>query len=111
MTTKSLPLPPSGNRKARNARAAQSLEQIPNIGRSIAADLRSIGIKTPRDLIGRDPQQLYQRLCRRTGTRQDPCVLDTFISAVRFMEGAPPRPWWHYTRQRKKALGYRKALA
>jgi hypothetical protein len=106
MATKRLPLPASGKRKARNARAAQSLEQIPNIGRSIAADLRSIGIQTPRDLIGRDPQQLYQRLCRRTGTRQDPCVLDTFIAAVRFMEGAPPRPWWHYTSQRKKSFGH-----
>jgi hypothetical protein len=26
----------------------------------------------------------------------------TFISAVRFMEGAPARPWWHYTAERKK---------
>jgi hypothetical protein len=86
--------------KARNARTAQSLEQIPNIGQSVADDLRSIGIKTPRDLIGRNPQQLYDRLCRRT--RQDPCVLDTFTSAVRFMEGAPARPWWHYTPERKR---------
>src|SRR2546423_14898519 len=95
-------MPASRSRKAKNARAAQALEQIPNVGRSIADDLRSIGIKTPQELVGRDPQQLYDRLCRRTRTRQDPCVLDTFISAVRFMEGARARPWWHYTPQRKK---------
>jgi hypothetical protein len=89
-------------RKATHARLATVLEAIPNIGASIARDLRSIGIKQPQDLIGRDPHSLYQDLCDRTRTRQDPCVLDTFISAVRFMEGAPARPWWSYTAERKK---------
>jgi hypothetical protein len=92
----------SRRRKAPNARAATTLETIPNIGASLARDLRSIGIKQPQDLIGRDPHALYQALCDRTRTRQDPCVLDTFISAVRFMEGGPARPWWRYTAERKK---------
>jgi hypothetical protein len=91
-------------RKARSARGATSLEAIPNIGRSLARDLRSIGIKEPQELVGRDPHQLYLELCQYTGARQDPCVLDTFISAVRFMEGAPPRPWWHYTAGRKETF-------
>ncbi|MDQ6859908.1 MAG: helix-hairpin-helix domain-containing protein [Verrucomicrobiota bacterium] len=90
------------SKKAASARTATVLESIPNIGRSIADDLRSLGVKQPRDLIGREPYALYQALCKRTRTRQDPCVLDTFISAVRFMEGAPPKPWWHYTAERKK---------
>ena len=89
-------------RKATQARLATVLEAIPNVGASIARDLRSIGIKQPRDLIGRNPYSLYRALCDQTGTRQNPCVLDTFISAVRFMEGAPARPWWSYTAARKK---------
>ena len=89
-------------RKATNARLATVLEAIPTVGVSIARDLRSIGIKKPRDLIGRNPYALYRALCDETRTRQDPCVLDTFISAVRFMEGAPARPWWSYTAERKK---------
>jgi hypothetical protein len=89
-------------RKATHARLATVLETIPNVGASIARDLRSIGIKQPKELIGQDPHSLYQALCDRTRTRQDPCVLDTFISAVRFMEGAPARPWWSYTPKRKK---------
>jgi Pathogenicity locus len=89
-------------RKATQARLATVLESIPNVGVSIARDLRSIGIKKPRDLIGRNPYSLYRMLCDRTRTRQDPCVLDTFISAVDFMEGAPARPWWSYTAARKK---------
>jgi len=87
-------------RKAATADSATVLEAIPNIGASLANDLRLIGIARPDQLIGRDPQSLYHALCDRTGTHQDPCVLDTFISAVRFMEGAPARPWWHYTPER-----------
>ena len=90
---------------ARPSRASMTqLEQIVNVGPSIAGDLRSVGIRQPKDLIGKDPYQLYDALCSATGTRQDPCVLDVFISAVRFMEGAPARPWWRYTAERKRAL-------
>lgn len=92
----------STTRKAPNAAAATTLQAIPNVGASIADDLRSIGVREPRDLVGRDPHALYLALCKRTRARQDPCVLDTFISAVRFMEGAPALPWWRYTAERKK---------
>jgi hypothetical protein len=34
-------------------------------------------------------------------------LLDTFIAAVRFMEGAPKKPWWKYTAERKKVLAAR----
>jgi len=64
-------------------------------------DFKVLGIARPAQLAGADPFGLYQRLCRITGTRHDPCVLDTFISAVRFMQGEPARPWWHYTEERK----------
>jgi hypothetical protein len=100
-----MPATASRKSKAPHARAATALEAIPNIGPSMARDLRSIGIKHPRQLIGRDPHRLYLKLCQHTGSRQDPCVLDTFIAAVRFMEGAPARPWWHYTTERKKNFG------
>jgi hypothetical protein len=88
--------------KATDAHSATVLEAIPNIGPSLARDLRRLGINQPSELIGRDPHKLYVALCDATRARQDPCVLDTFISAVRFIEGAPARPWWHYTSERKK---------
>lgn len=81
------------------------LEALPNIGPAIAADLRSIGVERPQQLIGRDALELYDRLCDITGKRQDPCVLDVFISAVRFMEGGEPLPWWAFTEERKKLTG------
>ena len=80
------------------------LDQLPNIGPAAAKDLRLIGVSQPSDLVRRDPYVMYAELCRKTGHRHDPCVLDTFISAVRFMRGAPKRPWWAYTAERKKTL-------
>jgi Pathogenicity locus len=83
------------------------LEDIPNVGPSIADDIRKLGFTSPFDLPGRDPYTMYDDLCRITGTRHDPCVLDTFIAAVRFMEGAAPQPWWKFTAERKRTLAAR----
>jgi Pathogenicity locus len=91
--------------KAATAAECHELEQLPNIGRSLAADLRLIGIHRPSDLAGRDPFVLYQALCAATGRRQDPCVLDTFMAATDFMRGAPAAPWWKYTPERKALFG------
>lgn len=87
--------------KATHAAAARTLEGIPNIGKSIAGDLRAIGIHEPAQLVGQDPYLLYERSNAAAGVRQDPCLLDCFISAVRFMEGGPPRKWWEFTAERK----------
>ena len=91
--------------KATSAAECHALEQLPNIGPSLAEDLRSIGIHRPADLRGKDAFVLYQKLCAATGQRQDPCVLDTFMAATDFMRGAQAAPWWHYTAQRKALFG------
>ena len=91
--------------KATSAAECHALEQLPNIGPSLAEDLRSIGIHRPADLRGKDAFVLYQKLCAATGQRQDPCVLDTFMAATDFMRGAQAAPWWHYTAQRKALYG------
>jgi hypothetical protein len=90
--------------KAQTAAEVRRFEDIPNIGPAMAADFVLLEVPTPSALAGRDPYALYDELCARTGARHDPCVIDTFISAVRFMEGAPPHPWWHYTAERKRHL-------
>ena len=89
-------------------RAVIRLEDIPNVGPAIAGDLRRLGITSPAQLPGRDPYGMYDDLCRITGQRHDPCLLDTFIAAVRYMEGEPKRPWWKYTAERKRELAARR---
>lgn len=101
------PRPPKAPppRKAATAAECERLEQLPNVGPAIAADLRLIGIQHPAQLAEADAFALYQVLQRATGKRQDPCVLDSFIAACAFMRGAPAQPWWAYTAGRKQRFG------
>lgn len=80
-------------------------EDIPNVGKATAADLVLLGYKDPGELVGQDPYVMFADLCARTGQRQDPCVIDVFISVVRYMEGGPPKKWWEFTAERKQHLG------
>lgn len=80
------------------------LSDLPNVGPAMATALVLLGIAAPDELIGKDPLELYERLCAKTGVRQDPCVLDVFISVTRFAGGEDPQPWWHYTAERKNML-------
>ncbi len=91
--------------KAASAAECLRLEQLPNVGPALAADLRLIGIAEPSDLRGKDAFVLYQALCQKTGQRHDPCVLDTFMAVADFMRGAPAAPWWNYTAERKAVFG------
>jgi hypothetical protein len=80
------------------------LDELPNIGKAIADDLYLIGIDHPKKLIGKKPFELYEELCTNSGKRHDPCIIDVFMSAIHFMEGADPLPWWSFTDERKKHL-------
>jgi hypothetical protein len=88
-----------------SASTVKRLEELPNIGPAMAGDLMLLGIERPQQLVGRDPWKLYVALCDATRQRHDPCVLDTLMSVVRFMEGAKAKPWWAYTSERKKKYG------
>jgi hypothetical protein len=88
--------------KSPNRETVQNLEDLPNIGKAIARDLRMVNIQHPKDLIGKNAYQLHDELCRVTGKNHDPCVIDVFLAVIDFMEGADPVLWWKYTAERKK---------
>ena len=77
------------------------LRALPNVGSAMARMLTRLGIGRAADLRGRDPEQLFLRLCEIDARRHDPCVLDTLAAVVDHANGAPARPWWLYSRQRK----------
>lgn len=81
---------------------------LPNVGKACAEDLRLIGIHEPDQLRGECPFDLYDRLCKITHLRHDPCVIDVFMSITRFMAGEHPQPWWTYSEERKRLLSNRK---
>ena len=84
-----------------NRKTVSHLEELPNIGKAMAGDLRLIGIDCPSKLIGQNPFELYDELCAKSGKRHDPCVIDVFMSVVQFMEGGDALPWWAFTEERK----------
>jgi len=88
------------------------LRTLPGIGPAMAADLRLLGIRSVRELSRRDPERLYDRLCRITGVRQDPCVLYVFRCAVYVAGTKSPRPelrqWWAWKNRRLPPRGARR---
>jgi hypothetical protein len=87
--------------KAAHASRVKELTDIPNIGNSIAQDLRGLGVHTPADVAAMDPIATFEALRTPMGQRHDPCVLDTFLAAKDFMNGGSAQPWWHFTPLRK----------
>ena len=85
----------------------KALQTIPNVGPATAKDLLILGIATPEALKGKDPVKLYRDLESLTGSRQDPCVLDTLMAAVHFAETGERRTWWSFTESRKALLASR----
>lgn len=87
-----------------NRKTVSKLESLPNLGKAISCDLRLIGINEPKNLIGKNPFDLYNELCTKKGEHVDHCVIDVFMSVVDFMEGNEPKPWWKFTQKRKEIL-------
>jgi len=90
--------------KATCADQARVLTDIPNIGKSMAADLRGLGLTTPQQVREMDPLETYKQLRGPMGQRHDPCVLDAFLAAHDFMNGGRKQPWWNFTARRKALL-------
>lgn len=78
----------------------QELQRIPGIGKSIAEDLWQLGIRTTRDLKGKDPEKLYLKRCSQRGVVVDRCLLYTFRCAVYFASHERHDPellkWWNW---------------
>ncbi len=90
-------------RKAHATR--RRLEDLVSVGPAIRRAFRRLGVDSVEALARRSPEALYEQLCRKTGRRQDPCVLDTLRAAVAQAQDpdlpAEYRVWWFWTRVRK----------
>ena len=81
-----------------------SLEDLPNIGSHIAADLRAIGITSPADLRQRVPLAVFHNLKETMGRRHDPCVFYTLLAVEHFFATSEALPWWKFTATGKMQL-------
>lgn len=87
--------------------ALKHLQQIPGVGKAVAADLWSMGYRTVEDLKGEDAELMYIRHNDLKRQVQDICMLYTFRCAVYYAEtyGQPQDPgklkWWAWKEEKK----------
>ncbi len=78
----------------------KELQKIPGVGPKLSKEFSNIGIKNVSGLKGRDPEELYLRICAKKGHQVDRCVLYVCRSAVYFAENKNPNPeklkWWNW---------------
>ena len=91
-------------RPLRDPLPSKLIQELMNVGPSVAGDLLRLGIRAPAQLKGRDPFRMYDDICHKDGVRHDPCLIDVFISITEIANGRPAQPWWHFTARRKAAM-------
>ena len=86
---------------------SRQLKDLRGIGRKMLEDFELLGVGSVAQLKSEDAQKLYDRMCELTGTRQDPCVLDTYRCAIEQARNPnlpeEQRDWWYWSRVRKGA--------
>ena len=91
--------------KVNSSECRKELMQIPGVGEKIALYFSDIGIKSISDLIGKDPEDLYRKMCQQQGFTVDRCMLYVFRCAVYFAQTKNPDPeklkWWYWKDVRK----------
>jgi hypothetical protein len=74
--------------------------EIPGVGEKTAQDLWRMGIRTPSELRGCDPEKLYEKLCSMQGGASDRCNLYVYRCAVYYAANEHHDPellkWWNW---------------
>jgi len=81
------------------------LADLDSIGPVMLRDFNLLGIHSVAQLARRNPERMYEDLCRKTGQSADICCLDVFRAAVAQARDprlpAEQRQWWYWSRRRK----------
>jgi predicted RecB family nuclease len=83
-------------------RSKSELRTLMNVGPATHKDLELLGITTIAQLARQHPDELYERLCKLTGVRHDPCVWDVFAAIIHEAQTGQKTPWWQWTKVRKQ---------
>ena len=78
----------------------QDLTTIPGVGNRTKKSLNDIGINYVEDLIGKNPEELYQKDSTEKGFNEDKCQLYLFRMAVYYAENKihdkDKLKWWYW---------------
>ena len=85
----------------------RKLSDLISVGPAMLRDFEILGVRSVGQLARRNPERLYESLCRVAPQHQDICCLDVFCTAV--AQARDPRlpadqcQWWYWSRKRKRA--------
>lgn len=88
--------------KTAKQQALRDLRRIPGVGVKIAEDLWNPGFRSVSELAGRDPEDLYLKLCALAGGHVDRCMLYVFRCAVYYASHGENEhdpqllKWWNW---------------
>jgi predicted DNA-binding transcriptional regulator YafY len=68
--------------RAEEIAALAAFQRLTSVGLECARDFVVLGMRRLDDLKGADPNALFERLCKLTSSRQDPCVEDVLRCAI-----------------------------
>jgi len=77
-----------------------NLIKIPNVGEATKQSLINVGITCVEDLVGKNPQELYEMDCKVKGVKVDRCQLYLFRMAAFYAENRnideSKLKWWDF---------------
>lgn len=86
----------------------RQLKDLVSIGPATLDDFELLGIDSVAQLRIRNPQRMYQQLCRIKRRVIDTCCLDVFVAAV--AQAKDPnlpieqRRWWYWSKARRQQI-------
>ena len=85
---------------------SRTLSDLISVGPAMLRDFEILGVRSVAQLARRNPDRLYESLCRVAPQHQDICCLDVFRAAVAQARDpwlpAEQCQWWYWSRQRKR---------
>lgn len=83
---------------------------LKNVGPATYKDLIVLNIRSIEQLAKENPDELYLRLQKITGKKQDPCVWDTFAAIIHEAKTGIKTAWWEWSKTRKERQAKNKFL-
>lgn len=79
----------------------KELKDLKNVGKKTLEDLNILNIKTIDQLKKYNADQLYNKLNKLKGQKQDPCMWDIFASIINEAKTGKKTNWWDWSKIRK----------
>ena len=76
--------------------AMKNFRTAPGVGKEISENLWNAGIRSVSCLKGKNPEKLYEKLCKHEGKNIDRCMLYVLRCAVHYANTGKRTNWWDW---------------